>query len=88
VEPAEAVALVAAELTLEPGRRVRGLDALELAQPLARPLESLVESRLRLLGQQDVEQPDLRPPEPEVIPLRGSDRRLMSASIQARRRRF
>ena len=33
-------------------------------------LESLVESRLGLLGQQDVEQADLRPPEPKVIPLR------------------
>ena len=70
VEPAEAVALIAAELTLEPGRRVRGRNALELAQPLARPLEPLVESRLGLLGQQDVEQADLRPPEPKVIPLR------------------
>ena len=70
VEPAEAVALIAAELALEPGRRVRGRDALELAQPLARLLEPLVESRLGLLGQQDVEQADLRPPEPEVIPLR------------------
>ena len=70
VEPAEALALIAAELAVEPGRRVRGLDALELAEPLADLLEPLVESRLGLLGQQGVEQADLRPPEPEVVPLR------------------
>ena len=40
------------------------------AQPgfLARPPESLVELHLGLLGQQDVEQADLRLPEPKVIP--------------------
>ena len=72
VEPADAVALVVAKPTLEPGRWVRGRCPGTGAAARA-PRESLVESRLGLLGQQGVEQPDLCPLEPNMIPLRRAD---------------
>ena len=66
-EPAEALALVAAQRPIERRRRVERTDAVEVAQPLSRPREGVIPAHLRLRLEESVEERRLGRLESHVI---------------------